>query len=153
MCSVIVLAISSVVHSCGIYYWFKGCSISSFPVVFILVFQLHYHCTRCHHIKKWWHQLIPLKKESITSQQKELLNLSSEDIICMYSCQLTKKMLLSWWRVKNVDSASWCLLIECTKEALCFGVGADLPRRQALVIRESSSAAKKGQIPKIQLTI
>uniref|UniRef100_A0A0V0I436 Putative ovule protein n=1 Tax=Solanum chacoense TaxID=4108 RepID=A0A0V0I436_SOLCH len=31
------------------------------------------------------------QKESTISQQKELLKLSSEDMICMYSCQLTKR--------------------------------------------------------------
>ncbi|KAH0721678.1 hypothetical protein KY290_005892 [Solanum tuberosum] len=57
-----------------------------------------------------------------------------------------KRNALSRQRVKNVDSASCCLLVECTKEASCYGVGVDLPRQQALAIRESSSAAKKGKI-------
>uniref|UniRef100_A0A0V0HS11 Putative ovule protein n=1 Tax=Solanum chacoense TaxID=4108 RepID=A0A0V0HS11_SOLCH len=61
-------------------------------------------------------------------------------------------MLFSRQRVKNVDSAICCLLVESTKEASCYGVGVNLPRQQALARRESSSAARKGQIPKIQCT-
>lgn len=84
------------------------------------------------------------RKHHLSAERASKIKLRRHDLYVQLSID-KKKMFLSRWRVKNVDSASCCLLVECTKEASCFGVGVDLPRQQALAIRESSSAAKKGK--------
>ncbi|KAG5626494.1 hypothetical protein H5410_011712 [Solanum commersonii] len=77
------------------------------------------------------------------SERASKIKLSRHDLYVQLSIG-KKEIFFLRQRVKNVDSASFCLLVECTKEASCYGVGVDLPRQQALAIRESSSAARKG---------